>query len=97
VDSLPIFYHLDARKSGWQQPLVQDRVTHKIYGIFMQNGFTYLNEINPMTGEISKSFKLNFKYIEHIHLVGDYVYYVYRPYESVQKKYIYREKLKFDE
>lgn len=97
VDSLPIFYHLDARKSGWQQPLIQDRVTQKIYGIFMQNGFTYLNEINPMTGEISKSFKLNFKYIEHIHLVGDYVYYVYRPYESVQKKYIYREKLKFDE
>lgn len=94
VDSLRIYYHRNSRKSGWEQPLIQDEANDKIYGMFLRNGYTYLSEINQRTGQITESFKLHYKYVEKIKIIGDQVYYIYRPFESVQKKYIYREKLK---
>ncbi len=93
-DSLRISYHRDSRKSGWEQPLLQDRENDNIYGTFQRSGFTYLSEIDCCTGAIRKSFRLHFKYVERIRIIDGYVYYVYRPFESVQKKYIYREKLR---
>jgi len=94
TDSVRIFYHKDAKKSGWEQPLIQDTENDIIYGIFERNGYTYLSKINLQTGLIEHNFKLNFKYVESIHVKDGYVYYIYRPYESIQKKYIYRERLK---
>ena len=94
TDSTRIFYHKDAKKSGWEQPLIQDSENDIIYGIFERNGYTYLSKINLETGLIEHNFRLNYKYVESIHVKGGYVYYIYRPYESVQKKYIYRERLK---
>lgn len=93
VDSMRITYHLDAKKSGWEQPLIQDRQTDKIYATFQQNGFHYLSEINKK-GKVKRSFRLHFKYVEEVKVINGYVYYIYRPFESIQKKYIYREKLK---
>lgn len=93
VDSVRIAYHKQARKSGWEQPLIQDKITLKIYGLFLINGFTYLSEIDLRTGVIKKSFKLTYKYVENIQLIDGYVYYIYRPFESIQKKYLYRERL----
>lgn len=94
VDSTSIAYHKESRKSGWEQPLVQDRKKETVYGVFLRNGYTYLNEIDLKTGAVLKSFRLYYKYVERIRIIGGYVYYVYRPFESIQKKYIYREKLK---
>lgn len=94
TDSVRIFYHKDAKKSGWEQPLIQDTENDIIYGIFERNGYTYLSKINLETGLIEHNFRLNYKYVESIHVRDGYVYYIYRPYESVQKKYIYRERLK---
>ena len=94
ADSVRISYHLDARKSGWEQPLIQDRGNDKVYAIFLRNGYTYLSEIDPYGGGVKKSFRLHFKYVERIRIINDEVYYIYRPFESVQKKYIYREELK---
>lgn len=92
-DSLRINYHKEAKKSGWEQPLIQDEGNSKIYGIFLRNGYTYLIEIDKLTGLVAHSYRLHFKYIEEIHVKNGYVYYIYRPFESVQKKYIYKEKL----
>lgn len=94
VDSIRINYHRNQRKSGWEQPLIQDRVQRTIYALFERNGYSYLSEIDRKTGLVLKSFRLHFKYVEHIKIVDGYVYYIYRPYESVQKKYIYRERLR---
>lgn len=94
VDSIRINYHRNERKSGWEQPLIQDRTKRTIYATFQRNGYSYLSEIDRNTGMILKSFRLHFKYIESITIIDGYVYYIYRPYESVQKKYIYRERLR---
>ncbi|MDG1915042.1 MAG: hypothetical protein P8I55_10690 [Crocinitomix sp.] len=94
VDSVRINYHRNERKSGWEQPLIQDRKKRTIYATFQRNGYSYLSEIDRNTGRVLKSFRLHYKYIENITIVDGYVYYIYRPYESVQKKYIYRERLR---
>lgn len=93
LDSASINYHKDARKSGWEQPLIQDEGNGKVYAVFSRAGYTYLHEINLEDGSIKQSFRLYYKYIERIKILNGEVYYVYRPYESVQKKYIYRENL----
>ena len=93
IDSVVINYHKEAKKSGWEQPLVQDEVNGKIYAMYTRSGYTYLHEINLEDGSIKKSFKLYYKYVDRIKIVNDQVYYVYRPFESIQKKYIYKERL----
>lgn len=93
IDSTRISYHLNERKSGWEQPLIQDEVTGRVYAMFQKSGYTYLSEIDKNSGHIKKSFKLYFKYVDRIRIIDGRVYYVYRPFESIQKKYIYREKL----
>jgi len=93
VDSTDINYHFNSRKSGWEHPLIQDQKTEEIYAIFMRNGYTFLSLLDTQTGKIIKTFKLYYKYIEGIQIIDNTVYYIYRPYESMQKKYIYKETL----
>ncbi len=93
VDSLRITYHIQSKKSGWEQPLIQDKISGKIYAMFMRGGYTYLSLINLNTGQISKTYKLYYKYIEKIQIINNEVFYIYRPFESTQKKYIYKENL----
>lgn len=94
LDSIGINYHKDARRSGWEQPLIQDEKNGKIYALFVRNGYSYLYEININDGSIRNAFKLYYKYVEQLKISNDEVFYIYRPFESIQKKYIYREKLK---
>jgi hypothetical protein len=94
IESVKIKYHFNSRKSGWEQPLIQDKEGGKIYALFMRNGFTFLSLLDTNTGQIIKTYKLYYKYIEKIQIINNEVFYIYRPYESVQKKYIYKEELK---
>jgi hypothetical protein len=96
VDSLRITYHIQSKKSGWEQPLIQDKISGKIYAMFMRGGYTYLSLIDLNTGQITKTFKLFYKYVEKIQIINDEIFYIYRPFESVQKKYIYKEEISFD-
>jgi hypothetical protein len=93
VDSLRITYHIQSKKSGWEQPLIQDKISGKIYAMFMRGGYTYLSLIDLNTGQITKTFKLFYKYVEKIQIINNEIFYIYRPFESVQKKYIYKEKI----
>ena len=92
-DSVRISYHLDARKSGWEQPLLQDRVNDQVYVLFERNGYSYLCRIDPKSGNVSSPQRLHYKYVERIKIVDNNVYYIYRPFETIQKKYIYKEGL----
>jgi len=93
IDSVAINYHKDSKKSGWEQPLIQDEKNGKVYAMYTRSGYTYLHEIDLVTGVVLKSFKLYYKYVERLKIINGEVFYIYRPFETVQKKYIYREKL----
>lgn len=97
IDSIPIYYHKATKPSKWEQPLIDDETTQDIYGLFMRQGHSHLKLINTETGMTSLAFRVYYKFAENIKIDKGYVYYIYRPYESAQERYIYREKIKLKE
>lgn len=91
VDSVSISYHNPKRKSTWKRQLIMDDVTGVIYGVFNKNGYYYLKEINTTTGEIISERKLSFQYAEKVKVKDGFIYYTYKPTQSLTKKFLYRE------
>lgn len=96
IDSVPIYHHYKPKQSGWAKNLVQDRVTGQIYAVFDRAGYTYLGWIDTESGEIIQQVKLEYRYAENIQVYNNQVFYIYRPFESIQKKYLYKERLPYD-
>lgn len=96
VDSLPIFYHLQPKQTGWKKQLIQDQLTGQIYCLFEKAGQYSLQRFDITTGETKEVIYLSYRYPENITVRGNFVYYIYREFETAQKKYLYREKLPFD-
>ena len=90
IDSVDITYHKEKQKD-WEELIIVDEVSHNVYAVFTRSGYTYLKQIDTETGEVIKTFKFSYKYANRIHIKNDFVYYVYRPYGSLQKKFLYRE------
>ena len=90
VDSVAIGYH-ENREEKWKKLLIKDDVLDEIYSVNMKGGHLSLDRINTNNGIIENNHKLHYKYVDNIHIKNGYAYYVYRPYESIQKKYLYRE------
>ena len=93
IDSMDISYHTSNDKNEWEELLVQDRNKQRIFSVFLRGGKYYLKELNTTTGEIEKVHPLYYKYPEKLKVKNGYAYYIYRPFESLQNKYLYREKL----
>ncbi|GAB4136372.1 MAG: hypothetical protein Fur0041_10840 [Bacteroidia bacterium] len=86
-----ISYHHPKNWKEWDRSLHQDEVTREIYARFEKGGFYYLKKIDIKTGNITGTFKISVQHCKHIRIRNGFVYYIYRPYESVQKKFLYRE------
>tara|TARA_R110002072_G_scaffold159711_1_gene310723 strand:- start:1502 stop:2857 length:1356 start_codon:yes stop_codon:yes gene_type:complete len=96
LDSIPIYYHYNKRKTGWKRNMVQDQKTGELYVVFERAGWTYIGWVNVKTGKINQQVKLKFRYVHDVAISNNHVYYIYRPYESAQKKYLYKERLPYD-
>jgi hypothetical protein len=77
----------------WAGRILQDRATQKLYAIFARNGFQWIRCVDAGTGTMGDRQRITYKYPERVQVYNDAVYYVYRPYESLQKRSIYRERL----
>lgn len=95
LDSIPIYHHYRAKQTGWDSHLLQDRITGEVYALYDRHGYTFIGRIDLRSGEISEQVKLKNRYISKIQVYNNEVYYVYRPFESIQKKYLYKEKLPY--
>lgn len=95
LDSIPIYHHYQAKETGWKRNVLQDRITGSIYATYEKEGSCYLGLLNIRTGEISEKVKLSFRYVDKIRVHNNFVYYIYRPFESIQKKFLYKEKLPY--
>lgn len=96
LDSIGIYHHYNPRSSGWKKQLLQDRKTGEVYAVFDRAGYSYLGRVNTTTGIISEQVKLKYRYVDKIQVHGNFVYYIYRPFESAQKRYLYRERLPYE-
>jgi hypothetical protein len=93
LDSLPIYYHLQPKQTGWKKLLVQDQTTGQIYIVFDKAGWVSLRRFDVSTGKLEESIPLYFRYPENIQIRSNTVYYTYRPFETAQKKFLYKEVL----
>lgn len=91
LDSLSIDYNHPKSWREWKNEVIIDKEANSAYALYQKNGFYYLKRINMHTGKIVGSFKLTNQYVEKIKIKGDYVYYIYRPFESLQEKFVYKE------
>lgn len=86
-------YQQAPKGEKWEQPIIEDKLEELIYAIYYGGGYTYVRQINYRAGLIGKTTKLKFRFIENIKIEKGYVYYIYRPFESSQKRFLYKEKL----
>jgi hypothetical protein len=94
LDSVPISYNHPKNWREWKHKIIVDQDNHKIYALYQKGAYYYLKNIDPVSGKIISSFKLLNEYVEKIKIKNDYVYYIYRPFESLQEQFVYKELIK---
>lgn len=90
--STPIYHHYHSRQTGFKKNLQQDRKTGKIYTLYEQEGHAYVGLVDLQTGKVTQKVKLAFRYVEKIRVYDNEIYFIYRPFESTQKKFLYKQK-----
>ena len=95
LKQIKIDFFLNTRKTwwetGWEKTMLQDPITRKIYTYYDLGGYVELYQIDLKTGEKENKFTLFHRYPENIQVYNNHVYYMFRPFESIQKKYLYKE------
>lgn len=93
VGSVPILYQAKGKERLWTGRLSQDRATGQVYAHFRKNGSIWLRVIDPVSGLLGPRRQLQHEYPERVQAQGGWAYYIWRPYGSLQKRSIYRERL----
>ena len=96
IDSIGIYHHYHPKASGWKKNVIQDKSTGQIFAVYEKAGYSYIAPINVKTGEIKEKIRLENRYVDKIDINNNFVYYVYRPFESLQKKFLYRERMPYN-
>ncbi len=93
IDSVSIYHHYEPKKTGWRRKLLQDAETGDVYAFCEKDGICSLRLVDLKSGELGPQIVFQHRYIDKIAVSGGLAYYIYRPYESAQKKFLYRSKL----
>ena len=96
IDSISIYHHYDKKHTGWESNLIQDRSTGQIYAVYDRAGYSYLGLVDTETGEINEQIMLEYRYAQNIAIHNNFIFYIYRPFESSQKKFLYKERLPYE-
>ncbi len=93
IDSVSINYHHPKNWREWKKQVFVDEVENKVYACFSKDQHHYIKQINYQTGKEILTYKLKHHSAQKIKIKNGYVYYVYRPFDSTQEKFLYREKI----
>lgn len=91
--SADLTYSKAPLSKSWDELVLFDQVGKKAYTVMEKNGKVWLYEIDLKTGELGPSISIGWKYPERIKVHGNEVYYLYRPFESPQNTFLYKEQL----
>ena len=75
----------------YQPVYILDEVNGNIYGVFLKNGYYYLKEINVSSGKVVSEKKLTYQFVSKLKIRDGYIYYTYKPKQTLQKKFLYKE------
>ena len=93
IRTTKLLFHYRKDKTGWKRIILKDERTESLYAVFEKDGITYLGKIDLTTGEIASRHRIYHKYVEKIRVFNGHAYYIYRPFESIQKRFLYKERL----
>ncbi len=93
LDSVAISYNHPKNWREWKRLMLKDDVENTIYAVYAKDGHKYLKLIDYRTGKDKGKYKLIFHSGDKVKIRDGYVYYVYRPFESTQEKFLYRERI----
>ncbi|MFM9985061.1 MAG: carboxypeptidase-like regulatory domain-containing protein [Flavobacteriales bacterium] len=96
LDSALISYHRTRGGMKWGGSVIRDDVTGKIFTWFEKNGIIHISRIDPTNGKAEHMASLSYKYAEKLKIHNGKAYYIYRPFESSQNRFLYSEKLPID-
>ena len=91
IDSIPIKYNHPKNWKEWKSKMLKDDINNLVYAVYEKNGHKYIKQISTQTGKDLGRYNLQFHSADKLKIHDGYVYYVYRPYESTQEKFFYRE------
>jgi len=96
LDSMKINYHHPKNWREWKRLMVMDPLENKIYAIYDRNGHKYIKYINNHNGQAQGQYTLQFHSAEKMKVRDGFVYYIYRPFDSTQERFLYREMIKLE-
>ena len=96
IDSVKIGYHHPKNWRDWKNVMLKDMIDNSIYAVYDSNGHKYMKRINYRNGKEEGKYKIIHHSAEKIKIRDGYIYYVYRPFESGQEKFLYMERVVLD-
>ncbi|MBK8367994.1 MAG: carboxypeptidase-like regulatory domain-containing protein [Bacteroidetes bacterium] len=96
IDSISINYNHPKNWKEWKNKMLKDDIENLIYAVYDKNGHKYIKQISTQTGKELGKYTLQFHSADKLKIHNGYVYYIYRPYESTQEKFFYRELITLD-
>jgi hypothetical protein len=91
IGASKIDYHHPKNWKEWDRQILKDEITGEIYAQFEKDGFYTLKKIDIATGKVTGVYQLQNHYVKHIRIRNGGAYYIHQPFDSIQKKYLYRE------
>ncbi len=96
LDSIAISYNHPKNWKEWKHQMLKDDIENLIYAVYEKNGHKYVKQISTQTGKDLGRYSLQFHSADKLKIHDGYAYYIYRPFESTQEKFFYRELIKLD-
>jgi hypothetical protein len=93
LDSVAISYNHPKNWREWKRLMLKDDFENSIYAVYAKNGHKYIKLIDHHDGKDKGKYKLIFTSADKVKVRDGYIYYVYRPFESTQEKFLYRERI----
>lgn len=93
LDSIPISYNHPKNWREWKRLMLKDDIENTIYAVYAKDGHKYIKLIDQRDGKDKGKYKLIFHSGEKVKVRDGFIYYVYRPFESTQEKFLYRERI----
>ena len=104
VDSLIRKFSFDTEKKSttnisymldktWNRKVLYDRVQKKFYGVFFDNHFHSVKEINIETGNASFAKKISYPEVRNIKIRNGEIYYLHAPFEPTGNVFLFKEKI----
>ena len=81
------------KSKGYKKEILHDKFTGTWYARYLVNGVTRLQQLDDQGQAINKFIPLSYRYVEKVRLHQGKVYYLYRPFESLQNAFLYSEVL----